>query len=102
MQEKTGACRRCKAACFAWQVFCGAACSALWEMGDRDVDLRLDEKGELKMLDGRAAVLIGTAELIHGSIDPTLCEHANECPAQCPCDEWCYCKSHTCKSKGAV
>ena len=25
------------------------------------------------------------------------CEHANECPYSCPCDECCYCKSHSCK-----
>lgn len=26
-----------------------------------------------------------------------FCEHANECPAVCPCGDDCYCKSHTCK-----
>lgn len=41
MQEKTGACMRCKAACFAWQRFCGAACSAKYEAGDRTVELAL-------------------------------------------------------------
>lgn len=25
------------------------------------------------------------------------CEHANECPAVCPCPDDCYCKDHTCK-----
>lgn len=30
---------------------------------------------------------------------PVLCEHANECPATCPCGPECYCKSHTCKVK---
>lgn len=28
-----------------------------------------------------------------------LCEHANECPMVCPCDDECYCKSHTCYNK---
>lgn len=28
----------------------------------------------------------------------TLCEHANENPAKCPCPNDCYCKAHTCKS----
>lgn len=26
-----------------------------------------------------------------------FCEHANEMPAACPCDDDCYCKSHSCK-----
>ena len=25
------------------------------------------------------------------------CEHANEMPAKCPCDDDCYCKQHSCK-----
>ena len=25
------------------------------------------------------------------------CEHANEMPARCPCDDDCYCKQHSCK-----
>lgn len=26
---------------------------------------------------------------------PVFCEHANEVPAQCPCELGCYCKTHT-------
>lgn len=29
--------------------------------------------------------------------DSMLCDHANEVPAKCKCDEGCYCKTHTCK-----
>ncbi len=28
--------------------------------------------------------------------NPIFCEHANEVPAQCPCESGCYCKTHTC------
>ncbi len=28
---------------------------------------------------------------------PLTCEHANECPAVCPCPPGCYCKKNTCK-----
>lgn len=28
-----------------------------------------------------------------------FCTHANEVPANCPCDSNCYCKTHTCKVK---
>lgn len=31
--------------------------------------------------------------------DAMFCLHANEVPAQCPCDEDCYCKKHTCKRR---
>lgn len=27
------------------------------------------------------------------------CNHANEMPATCPCDDDCYCKEHSCKSR---
>ena len=30
---------------------------------------------------------------------PIYCEHANECPSRCPCDNDCYCKDHTCKGR---
>lgn len=33
------------------------------------------------------------------SKDAMLCEHANECPVQCPCSSDCYCKKHTCKPR---
>ena len=26
-----------------------------------------------------------------------FCDHANEVPVSCPCDDDCYCKQHTCK-----
>lgn len=32
-----------------------------------------------------------------GFRSPMYCEHANEVPMVCPCDDDCYCKSHTCK-----
>lgn len=32
-------------------------------------------------------------------LSPIFCNHANECPAVCPCDKECYCWYHTCKSK---
>ncbi len=32
-----------------------------------------------------------------GSGSAFMCDHANECPAQCPCGPTCYCKSNTCK-----
>ena len=28
---------------------------------------------------------------------PIYCEHANEMPNICPCDDLCYCKDHSCK-----
>lgn len=28
-----------------------------------------------------------------------MCTHANEVPMNCPCDDDCYCKTHTCKNK---
>lgn len=28
-----------------------------------------------------------------------FCEHANEVPVSCPCDDDCYCKEHTCKPR---
>lgn len=28
---------------------------------------------------------------------PLFCDHANEVPVSCPCDDDCYCKQHTCK-----
>jgi hypothetical protein len=34
--------------------------------------------------------------------DPVLCNHANECPAQCTCPPTCYCKTHTCKPPAPV
>jgi len=27
------------------------------------------------------------------------CEHANEMPVKCPCDDDCYCKEHSCKGR---
>lgn len=33
------------------------------------------------------------------SPNPIFCEHANEVPARCPCEEGCYCKTHTCAKK---
>lgn len=30
-----------------------------------------------------------------------FCEHANECPAVCPCLPDCYCKEHTCAPRPA-
>lgn len=29
--------------------------------------------------------------------DSMFCDHANEVPSKCKCEEGCYCKSHTCK-----
>lgn len=34
--------------------------------------------------------------------DPTLCEHANENPARCPCPADCYCKTRTCRKTDAL
>ncbi len=31
-----------------------------------------------------------------------FCEHANEVPMGCPCDDDCYCKEYTCKPKEKV
>jgi hypothetical protein len=28
-----------------------------------------------------------------------FCEHANEVPVVCPCDDDCYCKEHSCKNR---
>ena len=30
------------------------------------------------------------------------CEHANEVPVVCPCDDDCYCKSHSCSGTKSV
>ncbi len=30
---------------------------------------------------------------------PIYCNHANEVPVVCPCDDDCYCKEHTCKPR---
>jgi hypothetical protein len=35
------------------------------------------------------------------TMNPMFCEHANENPGKCNCPENCYCKSYTCKEKGA-
>lgn len=37
----------------------------------------------------------------HQDHSAIFCEHANEVPAHCPCEEYCYCKDHTCKWKSA-
>src|SRR5579872_1909497 len=47
---------------------------------------------------------MGTTELDFGKRRRTegsavFCEHANENPSHCPCDENCYCKSRTCKQE---
>lgn len=39
IDDKTGACRRCRAACYEWQLFCGASCSAKYEAGDRQLSV---------------------------------------------------------------
>ena len=31
-----------------------------------------------------------------------LCNHDNEVPAKCKCDDDCYCKEHTCKDKKTI
>ena len=31
------------------------------------------------------------------SQSPISCNHANEMPVICPCDDDCYCKEHSCK-----
>lgn len=43
---KTGQnrCQRCLKPCLYWQVFCGAACSARWEAGDRSPPPSSEEK----------------------------------------------------------
>jgi len=33
------------------------------------------------------------------SDSPAFCEHANECPARCPCKPGCYCKTRTCRAR---
>ena len=33
------------------------------------------------------------------SKSPIFCEHANEMPAICTCDDDCYCKEHSCKQR---
>jgi hypothetical protein len=38
-------------------------------------------------------------EVLRAEKSPIFCEHANECPAQCPCGSDCYCKEHTCKGR---
>lgn len=30
------------------------------------------------------------------------CEHANEVPGMCPCDDECYCKTHTCAVRSVI
>lgn len=40
-----------------------------------------------------------TKNLIRGSGSALMCNHANESPIDCICEEWCYCKTRTCKSK---
>lgn len=30
---------------------------------------------------------------------PVFCEHANEMPQVCPCDDLCYCKDHSCRPR---
>ncbi len=35
---------------------------------------------------------------IQQSANPVFCEHANEVPARCPCEQGCYCKTHTCRA----
>ncbi len=36
--------------------------------------------------------------LLSHNASPLTCEHANECPVSCPCEDGCYCKTRTCKS----
>jgi hypothetical protein len=31
------------------------------------------------------------------TIPAMSCNHANECPQSCPCDEDCYCRLHACR-----
>ncbi len=45
-------------------------------------------------LEERVAELEGSAVKCGSAIG---CEHANEMPVQCPCDDDCYCKQHSCK-----
>lgn len=42
------------------------------------------------------AVLAAEAGRV-GPVGPWLCEHANECPAECRCPPDCYCKGKTCR-----
>ena len=64
-------------------------------------------RGDLdRLLDGRAAMTVRTlsdalaalgraVRLRDEPLDdsPLLCEHANECPATCPCPPGCYCRT---------
>lgn len=33
----------------------------------------------------------------HDGHSAVFCNHANEVPMSCPCDEACYCKLHACR-----
>lgn len=36
-------------------------------------------------------------ELVDDNSQPWSCAHANEVPGNCPCEDECYCKTHSCK-----
>lgn len=77
-------------------------------MGRPELARRLGRtRGELdRLLDGRATMTVRTlsdalaalgraVRLRDEPLDdsPLLCEHANECPATCPCQPGCYCRT---------
>lgn len=57
--------------------------------------------------DGSVDLLDNPVSVSHPTDAPTedhsnsaiYCDHANEMPAQCPCPDDCYCKSHSCKRR---
>ncbi len=50
----------------------------------------------VRSLEMRVAELEGSTVKCTSAI---CCEHANEMPYQCPCDDDCYCKQHSCKER---
>lgn len=48
----------------------------------------------------RIGMQVGTRRRRRDS--PIFCEHANEMPHVCPCDDDCYCKDHSCRTPRSV
>jgi hypothetical protein len=80
-------------------------CEELGVLGNQHVGIfylqRNDEFTELRQ---QFVTMIETEEVENynkksQSGNSMFCEHANEVPGKCKCDNDCYCKDHTCKNK---
>ncbi len=74
----------------------------IFEFDDFDMQMKQD----IKTTDDLRYSLGERYAVIHGrlSSQPEIksaiyCNHANEMPAECPCDDDCYCKEHSCRGK---